>query len=337
MKSNIELIGDTDRFPYAGAGDEEGLALAASQGLYRLMWEDEDGQYPIGYVLDRVVHELEQVPANVVGDVKVNHGDRTLLLFQSPSEAERSRSVAALASYWRQKGTFKLLRGWRDEVWPVYSRRGNLLFSMERAAMGLLGTMRYGVHMTAYVVDKSAPHGMKLWVPKRAADKSTFPGMLDNTVAGGLMTGEDPFECIIREADEEASLPDKLVRDGARCVGTVTYIYVTEEKYVGEDGFIYPECQWIYDLELPADVTPLPKDGEVDEFYLCDVDQVKRDLVNDKFKHNCALVVLDFFIRHGILTEDDEPELAAIQARMHRPMPFPGPHQDNWTHAQPSA
>ncbi len=142
------------------------------------------------------------------------------------------------------------------------------------------------------------------------------------------------FECIIREADEEASLPDKLVRDGARSVGTVTYIYVTEEKYVGEDGFIYPECQWIYDLELPADLVPQPKDGEVDEFYLCDVEQVKRDLANDKYKHNCALVTLDFFIRHSILTDDDEPELAAIKERMHRQMPFPGPHQSDWRHSR---
>jgi len=321
-------------FPYASGGDEGERAFVADQDLYRLMWKDADGQYPIGYVLARVVQELEQVPPEVVGEIVVDHVHRTLSLFQLPTEAERSRCVAALASYWRERSTFKLLNGWRNEVWPVYSRKGELLFSVERAAMGLFGTMRYGVHMTAYVADKSAPHGIKLWVPKRAADKSTFPGMLDNTVAGGLMTGEDPFECIIREADEEASLPDKLVRDGARSVGTVTYIYVTEEKYVGEDGFIYPECQWIYDLELPADLVPQPKDGEVDEFYLCDVEQVKRDLANDKYKHNCALVTLDFFIRHSILTDDDEPELAAIKERMHRQMPFPGPHQSDWRHSR---
>ncbi len=321
-------------FPYASGGDEGERAFVADQDLYRLMWKDADGQYPIGYVLARVVQELEQVPPEVVGEIVVDHVHRTLSLFQLPTEAERSRCVAALASYWRERSTFKLLNGWRNEVWPVYSRKGELLFSVERAAMGLFGTMRYGVHMTAYVADKSAPHGIKLWVPKRAADKSTFPGMLDNTVAGGLMTGEDPFECIIREADEEASLPDKLVRDGARSVGTVTYIYVTEEKYVGEDGFIYPECQWIYDLELPADLVPQPKDGEVDEFYLCDVEQVKRDLATDKYKHNCALVTLDFFIRHSILTDDDEPELAAIKERMHRQMPFPGPHQSDWRHSR---
>lgn len=281
-------------------------------------------------MLDRVVQELEQVPACARGELVVNRTDRTVLLFQLPTEQQRSCAVAALGEYWRNRGTFKLLEGWRDELWPVYGRKGELLFSMERAAMGLLGTMRYGVHLTAYVVDGAAPHGLRLWVPKRASNKSTFPGMLDNTVAGGLMTGEDPFECVIREADEEASLPNELVRRRACCVGTVTYTYITDDKQVGDGGFIYPECQWVYDLELPADVTPQPKDGEVEQFYLCDIDEVKEALARGKFKHNCALVVLDFFIRHGILNEANEGDLASITRRMHRELPFPGPHQSNW-------
>jgi len=134
-------------FPYASGGDEGERAFVADQDLYRLMWKDADGQYPIGYVLARVVQELEQVPPEVVGEIVVDHVHRTLSLFQLPTEAERSRCVAALASYWRERSTFKLLNGWRNEVWPVYSRKGELLFSVERAAMGLFGTMRYGVHM----------------------------------------------------------------------------------------------------------------------------------------------------------------------------------------------
>lgn len=302
--------------------------------LYTLLWEDDDGQYAIGYVPDCVVRELELAPVAVRGEMTVHHARRSLILFQLPAEAERSRAVAALVSYWRGKDSFKILRGWRNEVWPVYSRRGELLFSVERAALGLFGAMRYGVHLTAYVIDHTVPHGFRLWIPKRAVDKSTFPGMLDNTVAGGLMTGESPLDCIVREADEEASLPSHLVRQHALSVGTVTYIYVTEEKYVGQYGLIYPECQWIYDLELPAGIIPQPKDGEVQEFYLCDVNQVKSDLAAGKFKRNCALVVIDFFIRHGILMECDEPNLSTIKQRMHRQMPFPGPHQSDWHHSQ---
>lgn len=276
-----------------------------------------------------MVNELSQVPDDIKGKVTLDNNKRTISLFSEPqTEPERTRQVAKLSDYWRQRGTFPLLKGWRNELWPVYSRRGELLFSMERAAMGLLGTMRYGVHMIAYVKDPSAPYGIKFWVPRRAATKSTFPGMLDNTVAGGLATGEDPFECLIREADEEASLPEPIVRSKAKLVDVVTYIYITEKERVGEAGFIYPECQWVYDLELPTEVVPQPKDGEVDEFNLCDVDQVRAQLAGGEYKPNCALVVIDFFMRHGILTEEGEKDWATIGKRIHRKMPFPGPHQD---------
>lgn len=293
------------------------------------MWDDDNGSYPIGYVLDRVFRELLKVPVRIKGEMDFNPNDRTIKLFQSMGdEPERTRRVAELSNYWREKETFKLLRGWRDELWPVYGRNGELLFSMERAAIGLLGTMRYGVHMVAYIKDESAPYGIRLWIPRRAANKSTFPGMLDNTVAGGLATGEEPFECLVREADEEASLPSEVVKSRAKCVDVVTYIYVTDEEHVGEADFIYPECQWVYDLELPADVVPQPKDGEVDEFRLCDVEEVKAQLANGEYKNNCALVTVAFFMRHGIFTSENEPAAQEITRRIHRDMPFPGPHKN---------
>jgi 8-oxo-dGTP pyrophosphatase MutT (NUDIX family) len=281
-------------------------------------------------MLDRVQKELLQVPFDIRGDVSLNEKNRTILLFQEATEEERSRRVATLTNHWREKATFKLLRGWRNELWPIYGRKGELLFSVERAAMGLLGTTRYGVHMTAYVRDEDAPYGLKMWVPRRAANKPTFPNMLDNTAAGGLMTGEEPLECMIRESDEEASLGEDVVRPRIKNVGTVTYIYVTEEKYVGEGDFIYPECEWVYDLELPVDIIPEPKDGEAQDFRLCDVDEVKRDLAAGNFKSNCAVVVLDFFIRHGILTKENEPHMDEIDRRLHRLIPFPGPHHQSW-------
>jgi 8-oxo-dGTP pyrophosphatase MutT (NUDIX family) len=88
--------------------------------------------------------------------------------------------------------------------------------------------------------------------------------MLDNTVAGGIAAGEDPFESLVREADEEASLPEEIVRKDTKACGTVTYIHVRDERAGGEIGFIQPECQFVYDLELPADVVPKPNDSEVE-------------------------------------------------------------------------
>ena len=110
----------------------------------------------------------------------------------------------------------------------------------------------------------------------------------------------------------------------------MTYIYITNEAQVGEAGYIYPECQWIYDLELSPDVIPKPKDGEAEAFYLKTVDEVKEDLRQGRFKDNCALVAINFLERRGMLKEEGQGELAEIRRRMNRVIPFPGPHQKDW-------
>jgi hypothetical protein len=36
---------------------------------------------------------------------------------------------------------------------------------------------------------------------------------------------------------------------------------------------------------------------------------------------------LDFFIRWGILNEENEPDYQEIKRRLHRELEFPGPHR----------
>ncbi|KAI1485101.1 NUDIX domain-containing protein [Biscogniauxia mediterranea] len=323
LLSNLDIMKEVDAFPYEDTEPEAFRAL--SDMLYKLVWKD--GQ-PLGYMLAGTVAELVAVPEAIRGPVAVDEAARTVHAFEGPeTEAGRSRLVAAVMQYWRERGTFEVLRGWRDELWPVYGTDDEVIYSVERSGTGMLGVMRYGVHMMCFVRDEAASHGLKIWVPRRAANKSTYPNMLDNTVAGGLMTGEDPLECIIREADEEADLPSALVRARAAYTGAVTYIYVTDERAGGESGQIYPEMQWVYEMELPAGVAPRPKDGEVAEFGLWTVEQAREALARGRFKPNCALVLLDFLVRHRVLTPDNEPDFDEIVRRMHRKLPFPGPHQ----------
>ncbi|KAI2629570.1 NUDIX hydrolase domain-like protein [Hypoxylon sp. NC1633] len=320
--SNLDLMKQADAFPNPETEPEAYKTLTDT--LYTLVWKD--GQ-PLGYMLDSVVKQLLAAPQEIRGPVTVDEGQRTVHAFEQPTEAERTAQVGALMQYWRENHTFDILRGWRDELWPVYGSDTEVVYSAERSGIGLLGIMRYGVHMTGYVKDDGVPYGMKIIVAQRAANKSTYPNMLDNTVAGGLMTGEDPFECIIREADEEANLPEALMRERAKFTGMVTYLYITDERSGGEAGQIYPETQWVYDIELPAEFAPTPKDGEVAAFYLWTVDEVKEKLAEGRFKPNCALVLVDFFVRRGIITRENEPDYDEIVSRLHRKLPFPGPHQ----------
>jgi len=78
----------------------------------------------------------------------------------------------------------------------------------------------------------------------------------------------------------------------------------------------------VYDLPIPRDVntvpfTPAPLDGEVESFELLAVDQVMAKMRLGLFKPNCALVLLDFFIRHGYITPESEPNYMEIITRLH--------------------
>ena len=88
-------------------------------------------------------------------------------------------------------------------------------------------------------------------------------------------------------------------------------------------GLLMPECQVVYDLELPEDVVPKPNDKEVEQFHLWDVEKVQAALAEGQFKPDCVEVLLDFFIRHGILTPDNEKDYIEIAARIHRHLDFP--------------
>ena len=67
-----------------------------------------------------------------------------------------------------------------------------------------------------------------------------------------------------------------------------------------------------FDLELPEDFTPYANDGEVHSFELWPVRRVFETVRDsNEFKYNCNLVLIDFFVRHGLLSADD-PQFVAI-------------------------
>jgi hypothetical protein len=199
------LAHNPNSFPYPDKDPKAHAALLNT--LYTLV--SDDGT-PIGYLLESVFNALVKVPIKLKGELEVSRPKRTICAFNPPpttapawtppivtpnppsdppppnaTEEQRSKLVAATCAYWREKGTFKVLEGWRDELYPVYGPGNELLFSVERSASTLLGVVTYGVHMTGFVRDEGASYGLKIWVPRRAKTKQTYGGMLDNTVAGG--------------------------------------------------------------------------------------------------------------------------------------------------------
>ncbi|ORY19011.1 thiamine pyrophosphokinase [Clohesyomyces aquaticus] len=311
-RSNLDLVNECDRFPYYQVDTD--LYAASVSTYYELRVQEHD--YALGYVLPSVAEIFRGLP-----NWEIDDQDRVLTITGVSTTEQRSDVVMRTVLAMKKTGYFKVLEKWRDELYPVYGKNKELLFDVERSASPLLGVVTYGVHCTAYV--KREDDELKIWIPRRAKTKQTYGGMLDNAVAGGIASGEGPFESLVRECGEEASLAEDLVRSRAKACGTVTYFYIRDERAGGETGLLQPECQYIYDIELPEDVVPKPGDDEVEEFYLWTVGEVQEAMAKGEFKPNCALVMLDFFIRHGVLTTENEKDYVEIVSRLHRKLEFP--------------
>lgn len=274
----------------------------------------------VGYIRNDIVARFVFAAPNW----HVDAASKTVTLLTLPDDARdpfeaRSAHIAATLQDTAARRTFGVLAGWRNELYPIYGTGGRLLAGIERAAASLFGLVTFGVHLTAFT-RRETDGELLIWVPRRARTKQTFPGMLDNSVAGGIAIGERPLDCVIREAMEEASLPEETVRAGLRACGVVTYAYVDDSK---EKGLLQPECEYVYDLELKPDVVLKPCDSEVEEFALWNVAKVKEAMANGEFKPNCALVLVDFFLRHGIITPENEKDYLEIAERTHRRLGLP--------------
>ncbi|KAL0243978.1 hypothetical protein I308_105241 [Cryptococcus tetragattii IND107] len=229
---------------------------------------------------------------------------------------------------WKKDGLFPgPLAGWRNELYAIYASPqshafkgpvnkpfGNVAFHLERAACALFGLATFGVHLTAY---EGTGEDMKIWVPRRSKTKATWPGRLDNSVAGGIPAGMTPIDSIIKECDEEASLPEDLVKRYIKNVGVATYFYITA------DGFLQPEIEYLYDLPLPPQdsaeyVRPAPFDDEVESFALLTIPELIDALHSGDMKPNCGLVYVDFLIRHSFVTPENEPHFLEISTRLRR-------------------
>jgi len=83
---------------------------------------------------------------------------------------------------------------------------------------------------------------------------------------------------------------------------------------------IRDDVLFVYYIKLPDAFEPKNSDGEIVRFDLMPaeavVDRVRR---TDDFKFNVNLVILDFALRHGLISVDD-PEYLDVASGLHRPL-----------------
>lgn len=184
------------------------------------------------------------------------------------------------------------LTRWRGEAFDVRSAPGGpVLARVDRGALPALGIVAAGVHVNGLV---ERDDGVHLWIARRAADKALDPGKLDHIVAGGVPAGLTPAETLVKEAAEEAAIPAELAASAMQ-VATIAYAMERPEGLRRD----HLHC---YDLRLPAAFRPCAADGEVESFELWPLARVVAAVrETDAFKFNVNLVLIDLFLRRGLI------------------------------------
>ena len=183
-----------------------------------------------------------------------------------------------------------------------------VLMHIDRNASDLLGIISTGFHLNGFV---SNEYILKMWVAKRSQDRTTFPGKLDNIVAGGQPFNLTVAENVIKECNEEASIPKELAIT-AKPVGLISYMMQVK-------GRLRRHVMYTYDLDVPPHFIPSPNDGEVEKFCLLNIEKIMHlvQSSSDSFKFNCNLVIIDFLIRHGKIKPDHPDYFEIIKGLRH--------------------
>ncbi len=253
-------------------------ALPGSRTAFRL-----DGQI-VGWVTD-------PVSAALAGLDGVRRDAQGLGLDDAATLPDIARQMAGLG-FGRVRGEMFDVRATPD---------GPVLSTIDRGALPSFGIAAAGVHLDGLV---RRADGLHLWVARRAADKALDPNKFDHIVAGGIPAGYTPWDCLIKEAMEEATMPQAVVAKARHCT-TISYAMERAEG-------LRRDILHCYEVELPEDFTPTPTDGEVAGFELWPLARALHTVrMTDDFKFNVAVVLIALFLRHGLVTGEEAARLSA--------------------------
>jgi 8-oxo-dGTP pyrophosphatase MutT (NUDIX family) len=249
------------------------------------------GEQVVGWVAAGIASALEGMPGIGRSGGRVTLTDPVAL----PSIARRLS----------ERGLYR----WRDEAFDVRTRPdGPALTRIDRGAIPLFGIQAVGVHVNGLVRRGGR---LDVWIARRAMDKLLDPGKLDHIVAGGVAAGLGPAETLVKEAGEEASIPPELA-SAAVHVGVISYAMERPEG-------LRRDVLHCYDLMLPEDFIPVAGDGEVEAFELWSLARaVEAVRDSDDFKFNVNLVLIDLFIRQGLIAGPEADQLRADLERVQR-------------------
>ncbi len=194
----------------------------------------------------------------------------------APGQA--TAALNALAAALRARG---LCGPWRNEQLAVPDCQGEVIATVERGAVRVLGIATRAVHLVGL-----APDG-RIWVQLRSRSKPNNPGMWD-TLMGGMVSAADTLdEALARETWEEAGLRIAALVEVAHG-GHVLFGRPSREG--GGIGYMVERIDW-FRATVPEGMEPANQDGEVERFELLDLDEVQRRVARGEFTQEAGLVI----------------------------------------------
>ncbi|CEH19076.1 Thiamine pyrophosphokinase [Ceraceosorus bombacis] len=241
----------------------------------------------------------------------------------------RTPAINALVQLWRQEKTFPdPLDGWRDELYDVYASTNSAdgISSVLFADLYRNGKWPlYDVYASTNSADGISSvlfadlHRSGKWPVDRSLDVSASPA---SQPFFALERSACALFGVATECAEEAGWPEELVRPRLQQVIFTSYFYQTETEHE-EGGWIQPEVEFTYALELPKEAIPTPEDGEAESFELMSIHDCLRTMRAGAWKANTAPILLQFLLLNNLLHVEDE-SLEGILQQVQQDLKLPG-------------
>lgn len=199
---------------------------------------------------------------------------------EAPADAITD-ALNTLAAALRDAG---LCGPWRNEQLAVTNPQGEVVGTVERGAVRVLGIATRAVHLVGL-----APDG-RMWVQKRSMTKPNNPGLWD-TLMGGMVSAADSLpQALARETWEEAGLRVEALQ-GLRHGGHVDFSRPSREG--GGAGYMRERIDW-FCAQVPGDMEPNNQDGEVERFDLLSLDGLRAKVAQGLFTLEAGLVIAGY-------------------------------------------
>ncbi|WYZ36024.1 hypothetical protein EsH8_X_000671 [Colletotrichum jinshuiense] len=304
----LDLVKDTNKFLYVDVdkGKYWKLCIEVVENKLR-SWQ------PFGIVTAANAAHLR---GTVAQWFTFDDTSRQIRLIQAHSAGSNAfhKAFDDIRSHLNQTGPWAgKLRKYGDEKWPLIG--APLKAGMLCDVAPIFGIVTTGAHLNIF---QGSGKDTKIYVARRSANKSAFGCYLDQCVAGGFDFQQDKtaLDCLLREAKEELKkgLPKNLDKEIKRCK-SIKYFDIRDKRwgaeYIGipEAGIKVP-----FDIELKEKIAITGNKQDIVGIKSMSIDEVMNALLAGQFKPNCALIMIDFLIRHNLIADQkNRQDLAQIQ------------------------